>query len=179
MEWSICGQEIANGREDSMCVANKGFDEAVLMEIIERIGGTESSLIQILHQTQERFGYIPRDAQGFIAKQLGIPAAKVYGVVSFYSYFVDKPKGKYQISVCLGTACYVKGAAEVLKRLEEELGIHFGETTPDLRFSIAQTRCLGDCSNAPVLMINDTLYGKVTSDEVPLILSKYKEEEAC
>ncbi|MDO5100338.1 MAG: NADH-quinone oxidoreductase subunit NuoE [Eubacteriales bacterium] len=162
-----------------MCMSNKGFDEAAVMKIIEETGRTESALIQILHRTQDLYGYIPREAQGFIAKQLGISAAKVYGVVSFYSYFVDKPKGKYQISVCLGTACYVKGAADVLKRLEEELGIHFGETTPDLKFSIAQTRCLGDCSNAPVIMINDTLFGKVTPDEVPLILAQYKEDAVC
>ena len=86
------------------------------------------------------------------SRNLSTEAASLNFTVSFYSYFVEKPKGKYQISVCLGTACYVKGAADVLARLESELGIKFGETTPDLKFSIAQTRCLGDCSNAPVLM---------------------------
>lgn len=147
-----------------------------LDKIIDETGNKESDLISILHKTQDHYGYIPKEAQAYIAKRLNIPASKVYGVLTFYSYFVDKPKGKYQISVCLGTACYVKGAADVLKRLEEELGIKFGETTKDLRFSIAQTRCLGDCSNAPVLMINEELYGKVHPDEVPMILAKYKEE---
>lgn len=153
------------------------IDFKPLKNIIDELGAKESSLISILHKTQDHYGYIPREAQGFIAKELGIPASKVYGVVSFYSYFVDKPKGKYQISVCLGTACYVKGAADVLKRIEEELGIKFGETTEDLQFSIAQTRCLGDCSNAPVLMINQELFGKVHPDEVPLILEKYRNKE--
>lgn len=153
------------------------IDFEPLKQIIDELGAQESSLISILHKTQDLYGYIPREAQGFIAKELGIPASKVYGVVSFYSYFVDKPKGKYQISVCLGTACYVKGAADVLKRIEDELGIKFGETTEDLQFSIAQTRCLGDCSAAPVIMINQELFGKVHPDEVPLILAKYKNKE--
>ncbi len=153
------------------------MDFEPLKKIIDELGAQESSLISILHKTQDLYGYIPREAQGFIAKQLGIPASKVYGVVSFYSYFVDKPKGKYQISVCLGTACYVKGAADVLKRIEDELGIKFGETTQDLQFSIAQTRCLGDCSNAPVIMINQELFGKVHPDEVPLLLERYRNKE--
>lgn len=158
-----------------MCKAKIKNDFSELKRIIDDIGYEEASLISILHRTQEHYGYIPREAQGFIAHELGIPASRVYGVVSFYSYFVEKPKGKYQISVCLGTACYVKGAADVLARLESELGIKFGETTPDLKFSIAQTRCLGDCSNAPVLMINNKLYSKVSPDEIPLILESYKE----
>lgn len=157
------------------CSTCTGENFLALQDIINEVGNEESSLITILHKTQDLYGYIPREAQGYIAKQLNIPASQVYGVVSFYSYFVDKPKGKYQISVCLGTACYVKGALDVLTRLEKELGIKFGETTPDLQFSIAQTRCLGDCSNAPVIMINDELFGKVSPDEVPLILNKYRE----
>lgn len=97
-------------------------------------------------------------------------------MVTFYSYFLEKPRGKYQISVCLGTACYVKGAQDVLSTLEEELGIKYGETTSDLMFSIAQTRCLGDCSNAPVMMVNDELYGNVIPAEIPAIIDKYREE---
>ena len=152
-------------------------DFSALEGIIDQTGREESSLITILHKTQDYYGYIPANAQAFIAKQLNIPASRVYGIVSFYSYFVDKPRGKYQISLCLGTACYVKGAADVLARLESELGIRFGETTPDLLFSIAQTRCLGDCSNAPVLMINEEIYGKVAPDEIPIILQKYRKME--
>ncbi len=159
-----------------MCKNCVQCEFAQLKKIIDETGHTESSLITILHKTQDHYGYIPKEAQAYIAKELNIPASKVYGVLTFYSYFVDKPKGKYQISVCLGTACYVKGAAEVLKSLEDELGIKFGETTPDLKFSIAQTRCLGDCSNAPVVMINDKLYGKVQPTEVATILAEYKKE---
>ena len=112
-----------------------------------------------------------------IAKELEIPTSQVYGVVSFYSYFTENPKGKYQISVCMGTACYVKGGQAVLEAFEKELGIKFGETTEDLLFSISQTRCLGDCASAPVIMVNDQLLAKVTADEVPAIIEKYREIE--
>lgn len=159
-----------------MCKNCMQCEFAQLKKIIDETGHTESALITILHKTQDYYGYIPKEAQAYIAEELNIPASKVYGVLTFYSYFMDKPKGKYQISVCLGTACYVKGATEVLKSLEDELGIKYGETTRDLKFSIAQTRCLGDCSNAPVVMINDKLYGKVQPTEIATILAEYKKE---
>ncbi len=159
-----------------MCLACKEMDFSKLDEIIALSDKREDSLIGILHKTQELYGYVPQEAQAHIADALTIPVSRVYGVVTFYSYFLEKPRGKYQISVCLGTACYVKGAQDVLSTLEEELGIKYGETTSDLMFSIAQTRCLGDCSNAPVMMINDELYGNVIPAEIPAIIDKYREE---
>lgn len=148
-----------------------------LKSFIATVEPSEKSLIASLHKTQTLFGYIPREAQLMIAKALHLPAAKVYGVVTFYSYFTEIPRGKYQISVCLGTACYVKGAQTVLKAFEDELKIHAGETTDDLMFSICQSRCLGDCSNAPVVMINDEIYPQVHADEVPAILLNIREAE--
>ncbi len=153
------------------------IDFTKLREFIPTTDRTESSLITILHMIQDTYGYIPKEAQYIVADELNIPTSQVFGVVTFYSYFTDHPKGKYQISVCLGTACYVKGAQDVLEALESELGIKFGQTTEDMLFSIAQTRCLGDCSNAPVIMVNDELLLKVTADEVPAIIEKYREIE--
>jgi NADH-quinone oxidoreductase subunit E len=150
------------------------LDFSELKAFIATTDRQESSLITILHMVQDTYGYIPREAQYIIANELKIPTSQVYGVVSFYSYFTENPKGKYQISVCLGTACYVKGAQDVLEAFEEELGIKYGETTEDLLFSISQTRCLGDCAAAPVIMINDEVIPKVHADEVPAIIEKYR-----
>lgn len=151
------------------------YDE--LTEYIKTVERSEKSLIAVLHKTQTLFGYIPQDAQMLIAKALNLPTAKVYGVVTFYSYFTEVPRGKYQVSVCLGTACYVKGAQQVLQAFQDELGIAAGETTKDRLFSIAQSRCLGDCANAPVVMINDESYAQVHADEVPAIIKKIREAE--
>lgn len=144
-----------------------------LEDFISKTQKNEAALIEILHKTQQLFGYIPQDAVLMISQETNIHASKIYGVVTFYSYFTEVPKGEYQISVCLGTACYVKGAEEVLREFERVLGIKAGETTPDRKFSIAQTRCLGDCSQAPVVMINEELYGNVEISDVPGIISKY------
>lgn len=159
-----------------MCEEKSGMDLSELEAFIATTDRQESSLITILHMVQDTYGYIPQEAQYLIARELRIPTSRVYGVVSFYSYFTQIPKGKYQISVCLGTACYVKGAQAVLEAFEEELKIKHGQTTEDLMFSIAQTRCLGDCAAAPVIMINDEIIPKVTADEVPAIIAKYREE---
>lgn len=158
-----------------MCDGCGGINLDLLDQYLETCSKDESELIMILHFVQDTYGYIPKEAQFKIAMALNIPTSKVYGVVTFYSYFTDHPKGKYQISVCLGTACYVKGAQQVLEALEEELGIKFGQTTPDMQFSIAQTRCLGDCSNAPVIMVNEQLFPHVSADEVPAIIEKFRE----
>ncbi len=138
----------------------------------------EASLIDVLHRCQNLFGYIPRPAMLIIGEMLDLHASKVYGVVTFYSYFTEIPTGKYNISVCLGTACYVKGAQEVLQSFEETLGIKMGQTTEDLLFSISPTRCLGDCSRAPVVMINDELYGNVTPAEAKKLVQRYRKLEA-
>lgn len=160
-----------------MCEIKESLDFSELKKFIASTDRQESSLITILHMVQDTYGYIPQEAQYVIAKELRIPTSQVYGVVSFYSYFTEHPKGKYQISVCLGTACYVKGAQDVLEAFENELDIKFGQTTDDLLFSISQTRCLGDCAAAPVIMVNEELLPKVDATEVPAIIAKYREIE--
>ncbi|NJP40905.1 NAD(P)H-dependent oxidoreductase subunit E [Oscillospiraceae bacterium HV4-5-C5C] len=145
-----------------------------LIEYIKTKEPKESSLIDVMHFTQDLFGYVPKTAQLLIGEMLNIHTTKVYGVLTFYNYFTEVPKGRYAISVCLGTACYVKGGAEVLAAFSKELGIKPGDTTADRLFSIVQTRCLGDCSNAPIVMINDDLLPKVTVKQVPGIIARYR-----
>lgn len=134
------------------------------------IGRGEEALIEILHKIQDFYGYIPREEVDKIARELSIPISKIYGVNTFYSSFDLNPKGKYQISVCLGTACYVKGAQNILDEFSKILNIKTGETTEDLRFSIINARCLGECADAPVVAINDKIYRKVTVQDVHKIL---------
>lgn len=147
-----------------------------LVAYMKTLPASENSLIAILHRAQNLFGYIPREAMYVIAQYLDLPVSKIYGVVTFYSYFTEKPKGKFAFSVCLGTACYVKGAQDVLEALEEELGIKTGDTTDDRMFSIIQTRCLGDCANAPIVMVNDQLYGNMNPDSVRKLVRDYRKE---
>jgi len=128
-------------------------------------------LIQSLHKAQELYGYLPESVQLFVANGLGIHLSQVYGVISFYSFFTDKPKGKFQIHVCTGTACFVRGAKTILDEFIRHLGIEEGETTRDLRFSLGGLRCVGACSLAPVVMVNDRVYGKVTPNMVQEILN--------
>ncbi len=133
------------------------------------------SLMMVLQEAQSIFGYLPPDVQKEVAFGLGVPVAEVYGVATFYSFFSLEPKGDYVISVCLGTACYVKGASAVLEKLEKLLGIKAGQCTPDGRFSITACRCIGACGLAPVMTINDDVYGRLEADEIPEILKKYRE----
>ncbi len=154
-----------------MCSQNdtlRALKDYLLDESLE-----ESSLIEILHFTQDHYGYIPDEAQILIAERLHMSPAKIYGVVSFYSFFTQSPKGENQISICLGTACYVKGAQQVLGEFEKQLGIVSGETTSDGFFSISPTRCLGDCSQAPAVMINEDVFPNVKPSDVESILKKY------
>lgn len=144
-----------------------------LDEIIEKYKKQEGMLIKILQEAQDIFGYLPIEVQSYISDKLNIPISTINGVVSFYSLFSQNPKGKYIISVCLGTACYVKGAQEVLDAIKKELNIDVGETTPDGLFTIAETRCIGACGLAPVVTINDEIYSKLTPADVPTILYKY------
>ena len=134
---------------------------------------TQGSLISILQKAQEIFGYLPEEAQEVIARELNLPLEEVYGVATFYSQFSLNPKGKYEISVCMGTACYVKGADKILKRLSELLGIEPGGCTKDGKFSLTECRCLGACGLAPVMKINDKVYGKITPPELENILKEY------
>lgn len=133
----------------------------------------KSRVMAVMQEAQEIYGYLPREIMIRIAEGMDIPAEKVYGVATFYSQFALSPKGKYAISVCLGTACYVKGSQQVLDKLVEVLGIEPGSCTPDGKFSIDACRCVGACGLAPVMMINDEVYGRLTPDEVPAILAKY------
>ena len=145
-----------------------------LLEIIEAGKNTKGSLIRVLHDAQEVYGYLPIEVQKVIAEGLNIPLAEVYGVVTFYAQFSLKPKGEYRVSVCLGTACYVKGSDKLLEKIQEELGIEVGDCTEDGKFSIEACRCIGACGLAPVFTINDDVYGKKVPDDVPAIIAKYK-----
>ena len=131
-------------------------------------------LINILHAAQEIFGYLPREVQEMVAAELHIPVSRVYGVVTFYSFFTMTPKGKYPISVCLGTACYVKGSGDILEEFKELLGVDVGRCDETGTFSLDATRCIGACGLAPVLTINDDVYGRVQKGDAAKILEKYK-----
>lgn len=133
-------------------------------------------LIAVLHLLQGECGYLGREQMDAVGQLLGVPAAKVSGVATFYHFFRLQRAGRFQISVCTGTACYVKGADKVVAKLEEELGIHLGETTSDGLFSLAQARCLGMCGLAPVLMVNDEIYQRVAPDDIPRLLKQYADQ---
>ncbi|MCY6483112.1 NAD(P)H-dependent oxidoreductase subunit E [Clostridium aestuarii] len=148
-----------------------------LETFIENLEEKEGALIEVLHKAQGLFGYLPPKVQQFVADKLNIPVSKVCGVVSFYSYFTTKPKGKYVISICMGTACFVKGSGDVLKEFERTLSVKAGETTPDSKFTIDVLRCVGACGLAPVVTINNKVYGHFTTDMVSKVLNEYKELE--
>lgn len=137
----------------------------------------EEALISILHKAQEIFGFLPSELQLYVARKLNIPAAKVYGVVSFYSYFTQEKRGEFTISVCLGTACFVKGIEKVMHEFSEQLGIKSGGSTSDGLFSLKDVRCIGACGLAPVVMINDKVYGHVKPGDVNKIIAEYKAME--
>ena len=132
------------------------------LKILEKYPKEKDRLIGVLNDVQERFGYVPREAQIEISKYLGLSLAEIYGVITFYSRFTLEPKGKYKISVCLGTACFVKGSQAILDRVKDRLKIEPGQTTPDGMFSLDDVRCVGACGLAPVFMINDEVYGNAT-----------------
>lgn len=148
-----------------------------LDNFIDSLPSKKGSLIQVLHTAQDIFGYLPKEVQLYISDKLNISPAKVYGVVSFYSYFTTEPIGKYKINVCLGTVCFVKGSDKILAEFEKQLGIKSGETTEDLMFTLESLRCVGACGLAPVVVVNDKVYGHVTLGQVSEILDKYKKLE--
>lgn len=156
-----------------MCCNGKNQTEQ-LDAVIEKYRSTPGALIPVLHEAQDIFGYLPPEVMKKIAKGLEIPEAKVYGVATFYSQFSLNQKGKYRVNVCLGTACYVKGAAEILDKLKERLMIEVGECTEDGLFSLDSCRCIGACSLAPVMTVNDEVYGRLTVDDIDGIISKYE-----
>ena len=147
--------------------------EAKLREVIAAHKGQPGATMPVLQAAQDIFGYLPEEVQIMIAEGLDIPLSEIYGVVSFYAQFSVNPKGKYRVSVCLGTACYVKGAGDILQAVEKKLGITSGGITPDGKFSLDACRCIGACGLAPVMMINDDVYGRLTPDQVAGILDSY------
>lgn len=148
-----------------------------LEQFIDALPEKRGSLISVLHKAQSLFGYLPEEVQAFVAKKLHLSTAQVYGVVSFYSFFTMEPKGKHPISVCLGTACYVRGADLVLEALKKELGIEVGQTTSDGKFSLDALRCVGACGLAPVVLVGDKVYGRIQSQEqVRHIIQEYEKE---
>jgi NADP-reducing hydrogenase subunit HndA len=145
---------------------------AQIKSICDKHGNDAGELINILHETQNLLGYLPEEVQRIVAEKLEIPVSRVYGVVTFYAFFTEKPKGKYPISVCLGTACYVRGSEKLLDEFRRLLGIDVGETTPDGKFSLDCLRCVGACGLAPVVMIGEKVYGRLQATEVRKILDE-------
>ena len=148
--------------------------EAKLQEAIARHKDDPGAVMPVLQDAQEIYGYLPIEVQKMVAEGLNVPLEEVYGVSTFYSQFALSPKGKYNISVCLGTACYVKGSGDILNKISEELGIGAEECTADGQFSLTACRCIGACGLAPVITVNDDVYGRLTVDDVPYIINKYK-----
>jgi len=158
----------------SQCSAEKDEKFRLIDRVVERSHGQEGALIPKLHQVQQALGYLPEDVQAYVAEKLNVPLSEVYGVVSFYSLFNTEPKGKFKVSICLGTACYVRGAGQILAEFEKELKVKVGQTTEDGLFTLEACRCLGACGLAPVLMINDNVHGRLVPGDVTSILSKYR-----
>lgn len=157
---------------ESTQLTDEKFKE--LEEFIDSMPTTKGELIRVLHKAQDIFGYLPEEVQKFVGKKMNVSTAKVFGVVSFYSYFTMTPKGEHDVAICMGTACYVRGADKVLEELKKELGIEVGETTEDGKFSITSLRCVGACGLAPVVMVGEKVYGRVTPEMVKEILAEYK-----
>ena len=145
-----------------------------IKEVCKSYGNKPGEVINVLHKVQGEYGYLPAEVQELVAKELGIPVSRVYGIVSFYSFFTMTPQGEHPISVCLGTACYVRGAEKVLDELKRQLGINVGEVTPDGKFSLTCLRCVGACGLAPVIEVGDKVYGRMTPDRVKDVLAEYK-----
>ena len=148
--------------------------EAQLKAVIAELKDQPGSLMPVMQKAQDIYGYLPIEVQTMISDATGHPLEEIYGISTFYSMFNLNPKGKYKVSVCLGTACYVKGSGDIYERLKEELGIDGGECTADGKFSLDACRCVGACGLAPVLMVNDEVYGRLTVDDLDGILEKYK-----
>ncbi len=156
------------------CCSAKDDRYAALDQVIAKYKDQPGTLIPVLHQAQQIFGYLPKEVQIYIAEGLDVPLAEVYGVVTFYALFTMKPKGRHQIGVCLGTACYVKGSGQILETLKQQLGIGVDDSTDDGRFSLNVLRCIGACGLAPAMMIDGEVYGRLTPDKIAGILAKYE-----
>jgi len=145
-----------------------------LKDVCKSFNYEKGELINVLHKAQGIFGYLPAEVQEVIAKELNVSVAHVYGVVTFYSFFTMQPKGQNPVSICLGTACYVRGAEKVLEEFKRQLNIQVGETTPDGRFSLSCLRCVGACGLAPVVLVGEKVYGRVAPDGVADIIAEYR-----
>ena len=173
---SCRGDEGGIGMACEECTCFGGVSEeqkAKVREIIEHYRGRPGVLIQVLHEAQQVVGYLPREIQTMVAEGLGVPLSEVYSVVTFYALFSLKPKGRHQISVCKGTACYVRGAEDILKKLEQDLGIRAKDTTSDGKFSMEVVRCMGACGLGPVVRVDDDIYARMKPDKLKDILAKY------
>lgn len=164
---------------DQKCCCSCGCNEKddrleKALEIIRKYKEVKGGLMPVLQQIQNVYGYLPEDVLKIVSDELNIPMSEIYGVATFYSFFSLKPKGKYIIRVCLGTACYVKGSQLIIDKLSELLDVQVNETTKDGKFTLEATRCLGACGLAPVMMINDKVYGRLTPDDVANILKEYE-----
>jgi len=146
-----------------------------IKEICAQFENQEGELINVLHQVQSKLGYLPAEVQEVIAKELKMSVAKVYGVVTFYSFFTMLPQGKHPISICMGTACYVRGAEQVLAEFKRQLSIEVGQTSPDGKFSLSSLRCVGACGLAPVVTVGEKVYGRVSPQQVNKIIAEYQE----
>lgn len=158
----------------SIKVELKKSDVDKLKDICKSFNNDGGELINVLHKAQHTFGYLPAEVQEIVAEELNVPVARVYGVVTFYSFFSMLPKGQHPISVCTGTACYVRGAEKVLDEFKRILKVQVGDTTPDGKFSLSCLRCVGACGLAPVVMIGEKVYGRVSPDGVKDILNEYQ-----
>ncbi len=146
-----------------------------IKEVCAQFGNQEGELINVLHQVQSKLGYLPAEVQEVIARELTMSVAKVYGVVTFYSFFTMLPQGKHPISICMGTACYVRGAEQVLVEFKRQLNIEVGQTSPDGKFSLSSLRCVGACGLAPVVTVGEKVYGRVSPQQVNKIIAEYQE----
>ena len=165
--------------EENRCQCECGCNgrDEFLDNLCEKYQPIKDNLIQMLNEVQEYYGYIPMKAQKALSEYLKLPMAEIYGVITFYSRFTLKPKGKYNVAVCLGTACYVKGSQKIMDRLKERLKINAGETTSDGKFSIEETRCVGACGLAPVFTVNGEVYGKATVQTIDRVLDELSAKE--
>ena len=163
--------------EENKCECGCNGRDEFLDGLGEKYLPIKDNLIQMLNEVQEYYGYIPMKAQKFLSEFLSVPMAEIYGVITFYSRFSLKPKGKYNISICLGTACFVKGSEKLLDTAKETLKIKEGETTEDGKFSLEATRCIGACGLAPVFTVNDEVYGKATPELMKKVIKEYMDKE--
>jgi len=157
----------------SSCCENKYEEVTEYIKSVLDPEHPQSQLIAILHFAQEKYGYLYPELMEHIAQVTLVPAAEIFGVATFYGYFKLKPQGRHHISVCMGTACYIRGAAQILEAVEEKLGIKVGDTTQDMLFTLDETRCIGACGLAPVVVIDDKVYARVEPKQVDAILAEY------